>query len=64
MSKNGELFDKLKLVLSFSAQPVAAKLDLLDFTANKNRLPILLLSAKSANKKTSPNQRLQEISDH
>ena len=29
---NGELFDKLKLALTYSAQPAAANLDLLDFT--------------------------------
>ena len=37
---NGELFDKLKLALTYSAQPVAANLDLLDFTAIKNVYPI------------------------
>ena len=40
---NGELFDKLKLALSYSAQPVAANLDLLDYTAIKKRLPNLLV---------------------
>ena len=53
---NGELFDKLKLALTYSAQPVAANLDLLDFTAIKKRLTNLLLSATSYNKQTSPNQ--------
>ena len=53
---NGELFDKLKLALTYSAQPVAANLELLDFTAIKKRLPNLLLSATSSNKQTSPNQ--------
>ena len=48
---NGELFDKLKLALTYSAQPVAANLDLLDFTAIKKRLPNLLLSATSSNNK-------------
>ena len=47
---NGELFDQLKLALTYSAQPVAANLDLLDFTAIKKRLPNLLLSATSSNK--------------
>ena len=37
---NGELFDKLKLALTYSAQPVAANLDLLDFTAIKKTYPI------------------------
>ena len=55
---NGELFDKLKLALTYSAQPVAANLDLLDFTAIKKRLPNLLLSATSSNKQTSPNQKV------
>ena len=55
---NGELFDKLKLALTYSAQPVAANLDLLDFTAIKKRLPNLLLSATSSNKQTSPNQNV------
>ena len=55
---NGELFDKLKLALTYSAQPVAAKVDLLDFTAIKKRLPNLLLSATSSNKQTSPNQNV------
>ena len=54
---NGELFDKLKLALTFSAQPVAANLDLLDFTAIKKRLHNLLLSATS-NKQTLPNQNV------
>ena len=34
---NGGLFDKLKVALTHSAQPVAANLDLLDFTAIKKR---------------------------
>ena len=55
---NGELFDKLKLALTYSAQPVAANLDLLDFTAIKKRLPNFLLSATSSNKQTSPNQNV------
>ena len=55
---NGELFDKLKLALTYSAQPVAANLNLLDFTAIKKRLPNLLLSATSSNKQTSPNQNV------
>ena len=55
---NGELFDKLKLALTYSAQPVAANLDLLDFTAIKKRLPNLLISATSSNKQTSPNQNV------
>ena len=55
---NGELFDKLKLALTYSAQPVAANLDLLDFTAIKKRLPNFLLSAASSNKQTSPNQNV------
>ena len=45
---NGELFDKLKLALTYSAQSVAANLDLLETN--------LLLSATSYNKQTSPNQ--------
>ena len=52
------LFDKLKLALTYSAQPVAANLDLLDVTAIKKRLPNLLLSATSSNKQTSPNQNV------
>ena len=55
---NGELFDKLKLALTYSAQPIAANLGLLDFTAIKKRLPNLLLSATSSNKQTSPNQNV------
>ena len=55
---NCELFDKLKLALTYSAQPVAANLDLLDFNAIKKRLPILLLSATTSNKQTSPNQNV------
>ena len=55
---NGELLDKLKLALTYSAQPVSANLDLLDFTAIKKRLPNLLLSATSSNKQTSPNQNV------
>ena len=55
---NGELFDKLKLATTYSAQHVAANLDLLDFTAIKKRLPNLLLSATSSNKQTSPNQNV------
>ena len=47
---NGELFDNIKLVLTDSAQPVAANLDMLDFTAIKKSLPNLLLSATSSNK--------------
>ena len=54
---NVELFDKLKLALTYSAQPDAANLDLLDLTATKKSLPILLLSAKTSNNQTSPNQR-------
>ena len=53
---NNELFDKLKLALTYSAQPVAANLDLLDFTAIKNCLPNLLLSATSSNKQILPKQ--------
>ena len=64
---NGELFDKLKLALTYSAQPVAAQpvaanLDLLDFTAIKKSLPNLLLSATSSNKQTSPNQNVYKKS--
>ena len=55
---NGELFDKLKLALTYLAQPVAANLDLLDFTAIKKRLPNVLLSATSSNKQTSQNQNV------
>ena len=55
---SGELFDKLKLALTYSAQPVAANLDWLNFTAIKKRLPNLLLSATSSNKQTSPNQNV------
>ena len=54
---NSELFDKLKLALTYSAQPVAANLDLLDFTATKKPLPNFLLSAKTSNNQTSPNQK-------
>ena len=54
----GELFDKPKLALTYSAQPVAANVDFLDFTAIKNRLPSLLFSATSTNKQTSPNQNV------
>ena len=39
VKRNGELFDKLKLALTNSAQPAAANLDLLNFTAIKKRLP-------------------------
>ena len=55
---NGQLFDKLKLALTYLAQPVAANLDLLDFTAIKKRFPHLLLSATSSNKQTSSNQNV------
>ena len=55
---NGEIFDKLKLGLTYSAQPVAANLDLLDFTAIKKCLPNVLLSATSYNKQTSANQNV------
>ena len=55
---NGEIFDKLKLGLTYSAQPVAANLDLLEFTAIKKRLPNVLLSATSYNKQTSANQNV------
>ena len=52
---NGELFDKRKLALTYSAQPVAANLDFLGFTAiKKQRFPNLLLSATSTYKQTSP----------
>ena len=53
-----ELFDKLQLALTYSAQPVAANLDLLDFNAIKKRLTNLLLCATSSNKQTSPNQNV------
>ena len=55
---NVELFDKLKLALTYTAQPVAANLDLLDFTAVKKSLPNLLLSSTLSNKQTSPNQNV------
>ena len=55
---NSELFDKLKRALTYSVQPVAANLDLLDFTATKKRLPNLMLSATSCNKQISPNQNV------
>ena len=55
---NGELFDKLKLALTYSEQPVATNLDLLDFSSIKKRLPNLLLSSASSNKQTSPNQNV------
>ena len=38
--KKSELFDKLKLTLTYYAQPVAANFDLLDFTAIKDVYPI------------------------
>ena len=55
---NGDLFDKLKLALTYSAQPVASNLGLLDFTAIKKRLLNLLLSATSTNKQISPNRNV------
>ena len=55
MSK--EIFlNKLKLDLTYSSYLLAAGLDLLDFTATKQGLPISMLSATSSNKQTSPNQ--------
>ena len=54
VKKNSDIFDKLKLARTYSSQPVAADLDLLDFTAIKKRLPnLLLLSAISTKKQTS-----------
>ena len=48
---NGELFDKLKLALTYSSQQlVSANLDLLEFNAIKKRLTKLLLSAASSSK--------------
>ena len=55
---NGDLFDKLKLAITYSAQHVAANLALLDFTATKKCLPKLLLSATPSNKQTLPNQNV------
>ena len=52
---NGELFDKLKPALTYSAEHFAVNLDMLDFTAIKKRLPNFLLSATSSNKHISPN---------
>ena len=33
VKENGDIFDKLKLALTYSSQPVATNLNLLDFTA-------------------------------
>ena len=60
---NGELIDKLTLALTYSAQPVSANLNLLDFTAIKKCLPNLLLTATPSNKQNfTKSKRLREIS--
>ena len=58
VKESGEIFENLTLGLTYSAQPVAANLDLLDFTAIKKRLPNLLLSVTSSNKQTPLNQNV------